>query len=369
MIFNAILLLSVLTTFSPGNERPADQASNAQKPIALGTRVTETSKQILIVFQDKKNRYWFGSDGQGVYRYDGKSIVQFTTKDGLPNNRIREFQEDKRGNIYIGTLEGISRFDGRTFTTLTPIQIDSPNEGWRLEPDDLWFIGDSLENGPYRYDGKSLYHLKFPKHYLEDETFARNPNPPGSPYGLYKIYRDGKGNLWFGTTTLGACRYDGESFRWLYEDHLTNPPSGGSFGIRSIVEDKRGKFWFSNTQFRYAIQPNEVGPNPKSLISYKREKGAGSTKSKGGEDYLYALSIAEDNNRDLWMATYRDGVWRYDGKNMTHFPVKDGPKETTVFTIYKDRRGGLWLGTHEAGAYKFNGHSFEPFKFQAPPAL
>ena len=67
----------------------------------------------MYVFQAKNNDYWFGSDDRGVYRYDGKTIVNFTTKDGLVGNRIRGIQEDKSGNIYFTTYEGISKFDGQ----------------------------------------------------------------------------------------------------------------------------------------------------------------------------------------------------------------------------------------------------------------
>jgi ligand-binding sensor domain-containing protein len=357
MTFTTISLLGVMTTLLPGGEPSSFPQSRTQ----IGNPVSEMSKSIFIVFQDKKNTYWFGSDGQGVYRYDGKTLVRFTTKDGLPNDRIREFQEDKAGNLYITTLRGISKFDGKVFSTLVPKEVASPTEGWRLNPEDLWFKGNSEEHGPFRYDGKTLYHLKFPKHHLEDEAFARVPNPPASFYGLYTIYRDRRGNLWFGTVTLGAGRYDGKSFGWLFEDHLTNPPSGGSFGIRSILEDKRGKFWFSNTQFRFNVQPKVAQKDGKALIDYKRESGLGRISSKSGDGYLYYLSIAEDDKGDVWMATYRDGVWRYNGKKLTHYPVNDGNKEITVFTVYKDRRGDMWLGTHEAGAYKFNGKEFIKF--------
>jgi len=74
------------------------------------------------------------------------------------------------------------------------------------------------------------------------------------------------------------------------------------------------------------------------------------------------LSIAKDNNNELWIATYNAGVWRYNGQNITHYNVQDGSKEITLFSIYKDNKGDLWLGTHESGAYKFTGQTFEKFK-------
>ena len=354
MKLKALLFLSILTVLT--------SCSGQNKTVAIGDTVSELDKTIFIIFQDKDNNYWFGSDGQGVYHYDGKTITHFATKDGLCNNRIRQIQQDKSGNIFFTTSDGISKFDGQKFTTLPIIE----SSDWKLQPDDLWFVsfkGSSLKNGPYRYDGKILYHLTFPKHYMEDEYVS---NSTFSPYDVYSIYKDSKGNIWFGTSNFGICRYDGKALSWMYEKHLTEIESGGQFCIRSIIEDKEGKFWFCNTQYRYNIIPN-ISPDTyrkekgNNLIDYKREKGIDQLKAADGKDMIYFMSIAEDDNQNLFMATYDEGVWRYDGKNIIQYPVKDGSKDITLFSVYKDNRGDLWLGTHEAGTYKFNGKTFEKF--------
>lgn len=74
------------------------------------------------------------------------------------------------------------------------------------------------------------------------------------------------------------------------------------------------------------------------------------------------MSSTVDSTGALWMATYGGGVWRYDGKSITHFPVKDGYKAITLFTIHKDNQGVMWVGTHSGGAYKFNGKKFEKLR-------
>ncbi len=364
MRLNAILAsVVVITSACSGQSTPPKAVPSAGGPpgaqpatVVTGDTVTEMSKALWIVFQDTKNNRWFGSDGQGVYRSDGKTITQFTTKHGLPNDQIREIQQDKSGNIYIGTCGGISRFDGKTFTTLTPIE----STDWKMTPDDLWFKGASTETGPYRYDGTSLYHLKFPKHYLEDEFFSKNERRPWSPYGVYTIYKDKRGHLWFGTASLGLCRYDGKTVSWLYEVPLTNAPTGGSIGIRSIVEDKNGKYWFSNTQYRYSIAPGEAATSGPGRLGYTREPGIEGHKAADG-DLWYFSSVVEDKG-NLWMASYGDGVLKYDGKGVIRYAVTDGGKATTVFSISKDNQGVLWLGTHAAGAYRFNGKEFEQFR-------
>jgi hypothetical protein len=94
-----------------------------------------------------------------VYRYDGKTIVNFTTKDGLANDTIRQIQEDKFGNIFISTFGGINKFDGKTFTTLQPIK----SKEWKLEPNDLWFyILGKKNEGAFRYDGINYIIWSFP---------------------------------------------------------------------------------------------------------------------------------------------------------------------------------------------------------------
>jgi ligand-binding sensor domain-containing protein len=264
------------------------------------------------------------------------------------------------GNVFITSLEGINKFDGQKMTTLPEVESNE----WKLDSNDLWFsiLGKTGANGPYRYDGKTLHQLKFPKHHMEDEHFKINGKRPWSPYEPYAIYKDSKGNIWFGTSEFGICRYDGSSFSWMYEKHLTLIEGGGSFGIRSILEDKEGKFWFCNTSYRYTIFPGSVIEQDKILIDYKRETGIDHIKSPEGRDMIYFMSIVEDRHGDLWMTTYQQGVWRYDGKTITQYTVKDGSQVLTHFSMYKDRQGDLWLATNEDGPYKFNGQTFEKFK-------
>lgn len=359
LTLNTILLASFLSSSCTSPSAPDSERLTLRPsaPSSKGEVVSEMSKNIWVVFQAKNGDYWFGSDGQGVYRYDGKTIVNFSTKNGLVNDRVREILEDKSGNIYFGTLNGFNKFDGKQFTQLTP-RADGE---WKLEPDDLWFKGDSMAGGPYRYDGKSLYHLKFPKHYLEDKLRAENPSPPASIYGVYTIYKDTKGAIWFGTAAVGAYRFDGKTMSMLFEEHLTNPPGGGSFGIRSIIEDKNGKFWICNTQYRFAINPGYKIEDKKSLVNYKREKGIDLLKLQHGGNSIYYNGIAKDNNHDLWMSTYGEGAWRYDGEKLMEYSVKDGGKDVLFVSTYKDNRGDIWLGSQGSGPYRFNGKSFEKF--------
>ncbi|MBE9130261.1 hypothetical protein IQ258_30060 [Coleofasciculus sp. LEGE 07081] len=319
----------------------------------------EISKDIRSIFQDADGNYWFGSSDLGLYKYDRKKVVRYSTENGLPSNRITNIQSDKSGTLFLNTGKGIGKFEDGKFT---PIPVNKGKDGgneWKLEKDDLWFAGRDAEGGVYRYDGESLHFLTFPKHKLHDEYFSQSPNRSYSPYDVYTIYKDKGGNMWFGTTNFGVCRFDGTSLNWLYEKHLTETPEGGSFGIRSVIEDKDGKFWICNTRYRFALDKSGFAPKSGEELKYSREPGL-------KDDFGYFLSAVESDDGDLWMVG-EFGVWRFGGKQIKKYPVKDGEDDAFVYAIYKDNVGGMWLsataGRREVGAglYRFNGEGFEKF--------
>ncbi|MEQ1906347.1 MAG: two-component regulator propeller domain-containing protein [Pirellulaceae bacterium] len=357
-------LIMALSTCAFGQDQspPVKSASktgdNDQKAAAAkGENVTELDKAIFYILQAKDNTYWFGSNDRGVYRYDGETLVNFTTDDGLVSNRIRGIQEDKAGNIYFATYEGITKFDGQAFVTLNA-PADADAKEWKLQPDDLWFVGPPDAGVVFRYDGKLLHRLEFPKTKDGDEHYRQMPrdkfpNAKYSPYDVYTIFKDRKGNVWFGTATLGACRFDGRSFVWLSENELRN----GSFGTRSIIEDKEGRFWFCSPLHRFDVDLSDpAGPK------FRKLDGLRDTNDPNIEPFGGIMSSTVDSAGALWMATYGGGVWQYDGKSITHYPVKDGDKTITVFSIHQDNQGIFWLGTQEAEVYKFNGKTFEKFR-------
>jgi ligand-binding sensor domain-containing protein len=67
------------------------------------------------------------------------------------------------------------------------------------------------------------------------------------PMGFIPFTKTVKDIMWFGTASLGLCRYDGKTLSWHYEEQLQTTPEGGDFGTRAIFEDKDGKFWINNS--------------------------------------------------------------------------------------------------------------------------
>ena len=77
---------------------------------------------------------------------------------------------------------------------------------------------------------------------------------------------------------------------------------------------------------------------------------------------IYAIN--QDNNGTLWIGTVDNGVWLYDGKNITNYTTKDGLSSNAINTIYKDLYGEIWLGTDQNSLCKFDGKTFMKFQFK-----
>jgi ligand-binding sensor domain-containing protein len=351
-----ILFFSVLIHLTSCTLKSHTQTGNhadSDKFISAADTVDQFGDNIMVIYQDQKNNYWLGSWEDGLYKYDGQSIIHYTTKDGLPDNRVEEIKEDKNGNIYINTRKGLCRFNDERFSKFI-LTINLEND-WKLSSDDLWFNCFEPSGYVYRLEANQLYRLKTPTTKIGEDYVAKHPNY-SIPYDIYCNYKDSKGNIWFGTAALGAFRYNGKSFDWILETDLTELHNGPSNGVRSIIEDLDGYFWF-NADYRYKIL------NDLKLKGsfYERQKSIGSLDGKKNGILNEYLSVTKDKENNLWFATYQNGVWKYDGKNIEHYPIQENGVDIHLFYIYTDNYGVIWLGTHKNGVWKFNGKSFEKF--------
>jgi ligand-binding sensor domain-containing protein len=362
MKFNIIIFICILTLLTSCYGQTNTQKISSEKPtepLVTGDTVRELSNNIMVIFQDKKNNFWFGSWQDGLYKYDGKSIIHFTTKHGFPSNRVEEIKEDEKGNIYFNTSKGILKYNGYSFTILKETIGDIEN--WDLSLNDIWFKNFTEAKSVYRYDGAILHRLKLPKIRIGEDWIQKNPTSP-NPYSIYCTYKDSKGNIWFGTAVLGAFRYDGSKFDWITESDVNELHYGPSNGVRSIVEDKDGYFWF-NTEYKYDIynKSNSTKSVKESTQFYDRIKSIGCLDGKKDGDLKEYLSIIRDNNNSLWIVTYLNGAWKVDGENLTHYPIEVDGKSIPIFYVFKDNQGGIWIGTHENGVFRFNGQTFVEF--------
>lgn len=193
------------------------------------------SHWVFSIMQAKSGKLWFATI-EGVYIYDGNSFTPFIVDEGAggfgsSNNNVEHILEDKAGNIWFGGRpnEGVYRYDGKSVINIKLKELSSipdtiqngKNWAWPQLQDkngNIWF---SNWGGAYRYDGKSF------------TSFTKKDGLSGDI--VTRIIEDKKGNLWFGGDG-GLSRYDGKSFT-CFKDGPINP------WIWEILEDKTGNLW------------------------------------------------------------------------------------------------------------------------------
>ena len=158
----------------------------------------QVSEYIRCMIQDKKGNIWFGTNNEGVCRYDGERFFYYAEKDGLAGNAVRRILEDKKGNIWLATNNGVSMYNGTTFTRFSEADGLSSNDTWSMlldSKDQLW-VG-TME-GVCVYNGTSFTKVDVPvvSNSTRSSRFTTKL--------VWSMYEDKSGNIWFGTNGDGV---------------------------------------------------------------------------------------------------------------------------------------------------------------------
>ncbi len=300
-----------------------------------------------------------------------KAITQYThtvwtAEDGLPQNSIMAIIQTRDGYLWLGTLEGLVRFDGVTFTVFDKTNTEEikHNVVFVLYEDREGSLWIGTQGGLNRFKNGKFTSFTTKDGLANDIVLSLNEDKEGSlwigtPGGLNRlkngefttfttkdglsnnfvlpIYEDKEANLWIGTQG-GLNRFmDGRFTTFTTKDGLSNDV------VRSICGDKDGSLWIGT-------------------------KGGGLSRLKDGKfitfstkDGLSSDSVSklyEDKEESLWIGTQDGGLSRFKDGKFTTFTTKDGLPSDLVASIYEDKEGSLWVGTQEGGLNRFKDEKF-----------
>lgn len=312
--------------------------------IALGKQVKKLGKNIDCIRQDKNGKYWIASNGDGVFTYDGKKILQLTTDDGLCSNYVFSMEFDTKDNIWFTTRDGICMYNGMYFINYTDSICRAPFNEVRFTKKSIFF---SHRAGICMYDGQTFTNFSIApqNNYKDSQNLNRS-------YGMYATWVDNEGDLWIGTQSQGVCKYDGKNKIFIRDSHLAGP------AVRSIYQDKWGMMWFGNNGgglFSYdgknlinVTEKFDLG-NPEFL------QGKFSNKT-GTMARVFAIQSDEDGN--LWIGTIDAGLWKYDGRTLTNYNIEKGLIGNSIWTMYKNQQQELLFVIDGVSIWKISGNQF-----------
>ncbi len=344
-LFQLLLALMLFTSCSgqTKNNTPGNRSATKTSMLPKAHNAFTTAS-VGCGMQDKEDNIWFGTNGEGLFYYDGKTFTNFTQKDGLDNNIVYSILGDSAGNIWVGTQTGLNRYNGKNFTnipiTLTTapspfldhINSNNPplqNGVWAIMRDKKGMIWFGTDAGLYCYNGR--YFTRF----LDDAGISNKDSQQLK--AVFTILEDRSGNMWFGTcATEGISRYDGRS--------LTKVATEKEVGrVNRIVEDNNGALWFATTR-SYLCRCDG-----KTFVKNVFNK-------KDGDKDL----ILKDKFGHIWFDT-REGLGCYDGKNLKILTEKDGLPDRKTYPVLEDKQSNIWFAADGMRLYKWNGKTFTKF--------
>ena len=298
---------------------------------------------ILDIKEDSEGNIWVAT-AAGISKIynDGEKVQNYTSDSesgNLSNDNTTTMLISNSNKIYVGTAEGINLYDKKTdkFNLIYPeLKEEYVNS---LAEDKYGNIWAGTENG--------LYKINVVTNAIERFESTDDVNTISENY-IYKVYYDGDKHIWVGTYDNGFCKLNIENNK--VTRYLLTREDGtirGAF-VKNFLKDSKGNIWICTDE---GVVLFEVDKNiftwyenkvydPYSLIDNN------------------TFSILEDYSGLIWIGTY-SGVSTFDPySTIGHY--KNDPfnsksiNEKAVSGIYEDDDGLLWIGTSSSGVNILN---------------
>jgi ligand-binding sensor domain-containing protein/DNA-binding NarL/FixJ family response regulator/signal transduction histidine kinase len=276
----------------------------------------------------------------------------WTRLDGLPGSQVWAITQDHTGYIWLGTNEGLVRFDGVRFVSGRQLGFDRmPNASVRalsVASDGSLWIGFST-GGVSHIRGRLLRNFTaqdgLPQGLISGVIQDRRGDVwASSVSGLYRLHlgRWQRVNLAAGLTaqTVGAAYEDRHGRLWVgtpqgvYRSTSAAPLSFErvtTIRAQSFAEDAAGQVWSTSDDITLALLS---GDSPRAMLETER--------------YAAARRLIADPEGRLWIATLGDGLLRVNPRGGTSVDRFGGPgvlSSDVLRTVFQDREGNIWLGT------------------------
>lgn len=299
------------------------------------------------------------ADGAGVS--PGFLLKNWTTGDGVPHNTVRAIVGSREGYLWLGTANGLARFDGVRFVTFD--RVNSPT----MEEDDIFSLHEDRK-------GTLWYRTRRGVGRLRDGRFAFHVFANEGPYVLHEAFtEDRQGTLWIRGRD-GFARLSGDD----WED--VPLPEGGPRSVIHACAAREGGLWIAAEDGLWQLDGGRatrvkevsglnrlaVGTDGRvwvlvggsALYEFHEDRWTRVTGLES-EDFSRLFAAA---NGDVWIAAEnrnRVACWR--ANQMTVLNEDQGLEGNRVLAFHHDTDGNVWMGLNAGGLYQLRDRQVRVF--------
>lgn len=279
--------------------------------------------QVRSLAQDKYGHLWIGTLG-GLSRFDGTQFTNYNVRNGLLDNSVQAITTDNNGNLWIGTQEGLSMYNGKEF------------QHFRLEVYE-GSDGPTIRKIHVTQDNKIWCHTNESVYYIQDNMVKKLPLPD-SNISISSLSSTGD-TTWIGTRGKIYRHYNNtwDSLFYYIPDYEKPPVFTTGF-----LHTPSGKTYFSTGTGLFHLENDTVKV----------------VRTKQGSLYnILFTGITQSADGAVWLRSQR-GAYRLKDSMLVQYDKDNGFTDNAVTAILADKEGSIWFGTEGHGIYRFSGAQF-----------
>lgn len=294
-----------------------------------------SEQKVYTLLQDSKDYIWLGT-ANGVSRFDGRSFVNFTSHDSLSSGGVKCILQDSLGYIWLGHLNGgISRFDGHKFERAIFDSIEFTGDITSIQQigNKIWFT--SANDGAVSVD----FPVKDLRH-ISGQQFRGKDGLSDQVFGA-AVIRDGS-LVCIADAGLRKFNKEDKKFEIYRMPHMTT-----YFSSTTLLEDSKGNIWFGTYNggvYKYVMSESRM-----DFIDLR----------KAGVTSNTATCFTEDRMGRMWIGTWEGGIAVIENGILRKFDPQNGLKATRIYDIIEDVEGNILIADQSNGLTIFKGDAFE----------
>lgn len=302
-----------------------------------GVRDGLAASKVYSVLEDRNGKIWLGTVN-GISLFDGLRFRNFSEADGIAPDGVRTIYQDSSGVVWFGHYEGgVTRYKNGSFEVFKPEGVRSTGHIYRFleaKPGEMWIVSNGL----------GALHIKGTAKPLSEMEVIQYMGAEGLGDRVFDVTQTADGSVYF-VTDVGIKKLENDGAFSFYQ------PGGMSnmFQLTCMLEDKLGMRWFGTHNgglYKYAPGNSDI-----EIIDVL-----------DGLAHNFVFCLHEDESGNIWAGTYGGGVSVISPNGVIRtMNSENGLVDNKIQAITTDRENNVLIGTNDNGLLVFKSFQFESF--------